>query len=455
MLRRLITIALGGTLGMATLAAVTIRVGALFGAGSSLDAYLVGVSGPALLLSLAATVMAPALTPRLSVMEPRAAARRAGEWAVLAFLAGVGLAGVIVLARAWIVALLAPGLSADGSQLAAHVLAIYAISLPATLAASVYAAFGFANGRVWTSGASSALYGATWLALLFIHPFTQSVTGVSVACVIASQIQLASGFLCSAKPGAIAWPRLRTPNRPWVALAALSAVALNAALGKANIILDPMLGSFVGRGDVSLLVYAMRIVILIVAVCGQGPALTVLGGRRSLERPDNPLAPAAIGVTILITCGVATAVAFVFEPIAGLLLGHGAFTAAAGTHVGRIIEAYAPAIVLTTLAWSLEFAMYSLGYTWKIALLNLPGLLVNIGLSIALLPLLGVMARPLAVGAGMLLYVILLSRFLRRAPSGFDVVAAIPRRATGVLVLSVAAVSLTCRVGGNRLLHAP
>lgn len=455
MFRRLITIAAGGMLGMVMLAAVTLRVGALFGAGASLDAYLVAVSGPSLLLSLAATVMAPALTPRLSVLDHRAAARRAGEWAALVFLGGVSLAFIAALCRTWIIAVLAPGLSPASAKIAAHVLAIYGLSLPATLAASAYGAYGFSNGRVWTNGASSALYGLTWLVLLFTHPLTGSVTGVTVACVLASQVQLVSAFLCSAGRGTKPWPRLRAPAHPWLALAAVSGIAVNAAMSKANIVLDPILGSLAGRGDISLLVYATRLVILIVAVCGQAPALVILAGRRSTGGRANPLAPTAIGVTILIACGIATAVAIVFEPVAGVLLAHGQFKPSAAMHIGRIVEAYAPSILLMTVAWSLEFVLYSLGLTWRIVLLNLPALIVNVALSVALLPGLGVMARPIAVGASLMTYVVLLSVYLRRLPAGFDVIAAIPKRAAAALTGAVAVICLASRIIGTRVFHAP
>ena len=168
MFRRLLTIAVGGTLGVAILAIVTIRVGAMFGAGASLDAYLVGVSGPSLLLSLMSAVIISTLTPRLSVRGPHDAARRTGEWALLAFLVGAVLAGVIAVCRTRLITLLAPGLMTHSSKLAARVLAIYAVSLPATLAASVYSAYGFASNRSGPVGRRRAVWSD--MARSSIHP---------------------------------------------------------------------------------------------------------------------------------------------------------------------------------------------------------------------------------------------------------------------------------------------
>lgn len=455
MFRRLITIAAGGTLGVAALATVTIRVGALFGAGERLDAYLVGVSGPSLLLSLVGAVVTSALTPKLSVLPPHLAARRAGEWALLAFLMATVLAAAILLARTWLITALAPGLPTHSASLAADVIAIYSLSLPATLAATVYSAYGFANGRVWTSGASAALYAFVWLVLLFTDAFTTSVVMVSVACVIASQVQFVSAFLTSAPKHLRPWPGWRLPASALATLAAVSGIGLSVALGKANLLLDPMLGSLADEGDISLLVYGTRLAIVIVALCGQGPALAVLSGRRSTTEGGNPLAPAGFGCAVLIACGFATAVAIVFEPAARLVLAHGKFTPAAAEQVGRIVEAYAPAIVLMIVAWSLEATLYSMGFVWRVALLNVPALVVNVCLSLVLLPPLGVMARPLAVGASMALYVVSLGVYLRRLDGGFDVLAAIPRRATARLVALVTAVSVASHFGGNAVVHAP
>jgi len=438
-------------MGLALLAIVTIRVGALFGAGTQLDGYLVGVAAPSLFLSLLATAIPSYITPKLSVLAPREASRRAGEWALFIFLSTAIVAAVIIAARTPIISVLAPGLSKESSQIAARVLAIYALSIPSTLAASAYAAYGFANGRVWTNGVSTGVYGAVWLGLLFIPAFTHSVSSVSFACVIATQIQLLVAFLCSSSRVHRPWPRWRMPAYPWVPLLAIAGVVVNVAVGKANIILDPMLGSLSGKGDVSLLVYATRFTILIVAVCGQGPSLTVLSGRTSADDRKNPLAIAALASTALIAAGIATAVAIAFEPLARIILGHGQFTQHSAAEVGRLVEDYAPAIVLMTIAWSLEATLYSMGVTWRLVLLSLPGLTVNIALSLLLLPAVGIEARPIAVTAAMLLYVVLLSRYLSNMKDGFDVARALPKQKIIELVALVALVSGISRLGGNAL----
>lgn len=449
-------VGLGGTLGMAMIAVVSLRVAALFGAGVQLDGYLVGVSGPAILLSLTGAVITSFLTPRLSVLAPPAAARRAGEWALIAFVLALVVAGIAALANRWIVAILAPGLSAHGASIAGRVLTIYTVSLPATLAATVYGAYGFANGRVWAGGAASAAFGVSWLSLLFVPTFSRSGAAVAAAGVIASQVQLLVAFLGSGRTSSAPWPwpRWRVPARPGAALAGVAAVMTAAAIGKTNLVLDPMLGSLAGHGAVSKLSLATRLTILLVVICGQGPALSLLGGRRSAVDTGNPLAAAGIGVTILISAGLATAVAISFTPVASLVLGHGQFSGRSAAQVGRLVEAYAPYVVLTATAWSLESILFSLGSTWRIAMLNVPGLLANVALSAALLPWLGLVARPIGAAAGAALYLAGLAIAVQRMPGAFHLADAVPTAAAVRLVTYVAIICGIGVIGGNALAPA-
>jgi hypothetical protein len=122
MLRRILIIASGGAVGAAMLALVSVRVGTIFGVGAQLDAYFVAVSLPSLLLSLSSSIVVAVLVPRLSALEAVIARRRAGEWALLAFLLATLLAGLITLGSHFIVTALAPGLSTRSADLASRVL---------------------------------------------------------------------------------------------------------------------------------------------------------------------------------------------------------------------------------------------------------------------------------------------------------------------------------------------
>lgn len=432
MLRRILIITTGGTIGALMLALVSLRVGALFGAGAQLDAYFIGVSLPAVVLSLAAAVVTSLVTPRLA-NRPTTARQLAGEWSVSAGVVGGAFAVFTVLASPLIVHILAPGESRAGLALASHVLRIYSISVPMTFSAIVLSAYGYANGRVWAGGGSTAVYGLTWFCLLFAHPFTKDVSGVAYAGVVATVVQLGVAFVLCGGREAIPWPRWRWRGNTAAMAAAAFGVGANVAISKANLLLDPLFGSFIGQGAVGRLTFAYRIVTVLIAVCGQGAALTILAARRG----DDEATATGLAITALIGTGVATAVAVAFRPIAPLLLAHGSFSRHDSVVVGDLVASYSGFIAIISLGWALESALYARNMIWKVTRLNVLPLVVNIGLSAALIGPLGVFARPVAVTTGAILYVALLMRALGNVSTTLRPRKIVPVRSVMVLAGSI------------------
>jgi putative peptidoglycan lipid II flippase len=427
------------------LALVSLRAGAIFGLGPELDAYFVAVSLPSLLLSLGSSVVVAVLVPRLSPLDDSIARKRAGEWALLAFLFAALLAGLIALESRFIISVLAPGLSASTADVAGSVLRIMALALPSTMAAFIYFAYGFASARVWVGGTATALYGMVWLGLLFLSPFTQSVQGTAVACVIATQIQLLVAFLCCAPPARLPWPRWRFPDRFLHALPIVAGVLIATVMTKLNLLFDPLFGSFLPRGGVSQLSYASRIAVLCIAFVGQGPALaTLASGSRKIRRPSD-YRLLGLRVTLLLSVGAATAVAFAFGPLAPLLLAHGALTSSSAETIGHLVQAYSVLIVVQSIAWTMESTVYASKRVWSVTLMSLPALVLNVGLSALFVWLLGAYGRPLAVTLAMMFYVCLLMRVASRT-EGTSVrlyVSVLPWRDAAKLLILISAVSTT------------
>jgi putative peptidoglycan lipid II flippase len=451
MLRRILIIASGGAVGAAMLALVSVRTGTIFGVGAQLDAYFVAVSLPSLLLSLSSSIVVAVLIPRLSALETPVARKRAGEWALLAFLLATLLAGLIALGSHFIVTALAPGLSADSAHLASRVLQVMALTLPSTMAAFVYFAYGYAFDRVWAGGGSTALYGAVWLGLLFLHPFTTSVQGIAVACLIATQIQLLAAFLLCAAPTKLPWPRLRIPRRLLPALLTVMGVLIVTVTSKINLLMDPLFGSFLPRGGVSELSYATRIAILFVSFTGQGSALTILASASHRGDRASDYRSLGLSVTLLLAVGACAAVAITFGPVAPLLLAHGALSSSSAETIGHLVQAYSVLIVAGSLAWSIESTMYAVKRVWTVTLVSLPALAANIGLSVLFVWLFGAYGRPMAVTLATILYVCLLVRVaaIHHQTSFRAYVSALPWRDAAKLVVLVSAVSGGFLVVGN------
>jgi putative peptidoglycan lipid II flippase len=453
MLRRILIIASGGAVGAAMLALVSVRAGAIFGVGAQLDAYFVAVSLPSLLLSLSSSIVVAVVIPRLSALDKLNARQRAGEWALLAFLLSTLLAGVVTLGSHFIISVLAPGLSVHTAHLANRVLQVMAFTLPSTMAAFVYSAYGYAFTRVWAGGGSTALYGIVWLGLLFLNPFTRSVQGIALACLIATQIQLLAAFLLCAAPTKLPWPRWRFPHRLIPAILLITGVLITTVTSKINLLLDPLFGSFLPRGGVSVLSYASRIAILFIAFTGQGSALTILAsGSQKLGRPAD-YRFLGLCVTMLLSVGAGTAVAFAFSPVAPLILAHGALTSSKATTIGHLVQAYSVLIVVQSVAWSMESTMYAARRVWTVALVSIPALIVNIGLSALFVSLLGAYGRPLAVTLAMMLYACLLMSVAKTSEqrSFRSYISLLPWLDAAKLLLLISAICGVFLIGGDAI----
>jgi putative peptidoglycan lipid II flippase len=453
MLRRILIIASGGAVGSAMLALVSVRAGTIFGVGAQLDSYFVAVSLPSLLLSLSSSIVVAVLIPRLSALNAVMARERAGEWALLAFLLAVLLAGLIALGSHFIVTAVAPGLSAHSAHLASRVLQVMALTLPSTMAAFVYSAYGYAFARVWAGGGSTALYGLVWLGLLFLHPFTTSVQGIAVACLIATQVQLLAAFLLCAAPSRLPWPRWRVPHRLLPAMLTVTGVLITTVTSKINLLMDPLFGSFLPHGGVSELSYATRIAILFISFTGQGSALTILASASQRLGRASDYRALGLSVTMLLSVGAGAAVAFAFGPVARLVLAHGALTSSKAETIGHLVQAYSVLIVAQSVAWSIESTMYAVKRVWTVTLVSIPALAANVGLSVLFVWLFGAYGRPLAVTLATILYVCLLARVAttRHQTSFRAYLSALPWRDAAKLVVLISAISGAFLVAGDAL----
>jgi putative peptidoglycan lipid II flippase len=414
MLRRIAMISGSGIVAALALALVQLRVGALFGAGSQLDAFLVGTATPALLLSLSASIVTALVTPRLSRLQGAAAAIRAGQFASVGILLGAA-GGVVVIALApQIVGIVAPGLNGQSSRVAENVLRLYAIGFGPTIAAHVYGAYGYANGRVWTAGLSGTLYGFLWLGLEFTPAFTSTARDVAVAGLLATVVQVSVAFRASTRLGdRLPWPGRPVLHRPAFAFLAVSGMLLAAMYWRVNLFLDPLFGSLLAKGSVAELTYAYRIVLLVIMICGQGSALTILaisGVRGKVADRETSI---GLLVTTTLAVGLAGAMAFGSEQMAALVLGRGRFSYGDARDVGKIIALYSPAMVLITVCWALESLLMSAGRVKTVVRTGVTPFIVNVGITILAINAVGQDARPLAVGCSAFLYCCLLLWRLR------------------------------------------
>lgn len=401
MLRRIVLIGGAGVLGAAGLALVQIRVGSLFGVSGQLDAFFVGAALPSVLLAIGAASISSLVVPRLPRSDPDEMAAVAGRMAIRATLIGIFTAAAVVVAAPLIVRLVGPGLESGVLSQAADVLRIYALSIPGTAAAFVYASYGYANGRVWASGLSIGTYALVWLGLLFVPALSDDVESATLAGLIATGVQVAAAYLFSSAGGPRPRPRFDHLRVGRTGVAAIAAVLAATVAARAGLLLDPLFGSLLPEGSVSLLAYAARIAALAIFVCGQGAAfsLLVVGGEAASERAAGesrvglvaPLLLATSAAVVLVVCG---------PQLSELILARGELSAADAREVGELLRIWAIAVVPFTLIWALEALLYASQRVRAVLDRALIALAVNAAASGLLVAAIGIEGRPLGVLCG-------------------------------------------------------
>lgn len=409
MFRRIVIIGGAGIGGAAALAALQIRVGALFGVGGELDAFFVGAALPSVLLAIAAAAISSLVIPRLPTGDPAGTAHAAGRMAVRAVIVGTGIAVVVVALAPLIVALIGPGLDASVADRATSVLRIYALSIPGTAAAFVYASYGYVSGRIWTSGASTAIYALTWLLLLFLPAFNDDVLSVALAGVIATGVQVLSAYAFSSHGLPRPRPVFRGLPISRDGVAAISAVAGAAIVARTGLLLDPLFGSFLPVGSVSELSYAARIAALAILVCGQGVAFSLLIAGREATVESRHESGIGLVAPLLFATAAAIVILVAATSLTELILVRGELTDADAQQIADLLRIWSPSVIAFALIWALEAILYSERRTGEVLTRALAGLLVNIAASVVFVLALGIDGRPIGVLAGASAQLVLLA----------------------------------------------
>lgn len=450
MLRRIVLIGGAGVIGAASLALVQIRVGSLFGVSGALDAFFIGASLPSVLLAIGAAAISSLVVPRLPTGDLEETATAAGRMAVRAALIAVPATALVVAAAPLIVGIVGPGLAPDVAEQAARVLRIYALSIPGTAVAFVFAAYGYASGRIWTSGLSTSVYALVWLGLLFFPAFTDDVESAALAGLIATAVQVAAAYLISSAGAPRPRPVLRDLGVGRAGLLAISSVLAATIVARAGLLLDPLFGSLLAEGSVSQLAYATRITALAVLVCGQGAAfsLLIVGREGAAAARANPQSRVGLLAPILFSTSAATVLVVAGPQLSELILARGELTVPDARQIGELLRLLSPAVIPFTVVWALEALLYAELRTNAVLVRALAGLAVNAAASGLLVVALGIEGRPLGVLAGVLSQLVLLLVLFWDDPRLASLRAPATLRVVGLHAATVAAaVSLTYLIG--------
>ena len=400
-----------------------------FGASGVADAFFIAFKVPNFVRRLFAEgAFAAGVVPVVSTVRergPGAVRDLAAHLTGMLLVVGLPLTLLGSAGSGWLALLLAPGFARDPERLRLTG-ELLTLTLPYAFFMSLTAAAGGllnAHRRFLVPAATPGLLnlcliGAVLLVAPRLHvPVLALGWGVLAAGIVQVLVQVPA----LRRLDLIALPRFAWRHAGVSRVIELTGPAVfGASVGQINLLLDGWIASFLQPRSVSWLYYADRLLELPVGVLAAGVAVVSLpllsahhaAGRtadfsRTLDRGVRASArvvvPAALGLY------------FLAEPIVTTIFGHGAFMPLDGSMAALALQAYVvglPGFVAVKLFAPAYFARHDTRTPVRIALWCV---LLNVGLSVALMVPLGHVGLALATAAAALVNAALLWRGLVRA----------------------------------------
>jgi len=413
-------------------------VAAFFGAGAAMDAYNVAFRIPNLLRDLFAegamsAAFVPTFTRTLSTSgkEP---AWRLGNHVINALIVVTGalVALGIVFAEPLVLTFAAERYTSDPRQLALTV-QMARIMLPAlTLIALAAALMGMLNSlqHYFIPALSPASFNVLTIVCAFgLVPFMpafglEPIVAIAIGTLLGGVAQLA-----------MQWPTLhaegfryrvdvdwRDPGlRRMLTLMGPGTVGLAAT--QVNVFVNTLLATGTETGAVSWLQYAFRLMYLPIGLFGVSIATAVLPvvSRHTAERNDDAVRDTvANGVSLMLMLNVPASVGLIVlaHPIVRVILERGRFTAADTAATAAALQFYALGLLAYSVVRIVSPIFYALGRSRTPVTVSIITVLVNAGLNLVLVRVLGFRGLALGTSIAALFNAATLLTMLRRELHG-------------------------------------
>lgn len=405
-------------------------IAAKLGAGPLSDAFFVALRLPNLFRQLFGegafnAAFLPAFSGTYAAEGPAKARALANAMAGLMtlVLSGIVLLGIVFMPQLLFV--LAPGFVGEALRFPLAV-ELTRITFPYLLFICLAALVsGVLNGmdRFAAAAAAPVLFNlVTMAALIGLTPFVATPAHALAWGVAASGVLQLGMLLVAARVAGMAINPLSMPRLTPEVLAVLRRMApglVGAGVTQLNLAIGIIIASLLPAGAVSYLYYADRISQLPLGVIGAavGTALLPLlarqlrtGQKLSAHRSQNR----AIELSLAFALPAALAMAVVAEPIIQTLFERGAFGAEATAATALALIAYAAGLPAFVLVKALTPGFFARGDTATPVKVAMGVVALNLGLNLALTPLLGHVGIALATSAASWANVLVLGALLMR-----------------------------------------
>jgi putative peptidoglycan lipid II flippase len=437
-------------------------IASMFGAGAATDAYNVAFRIPNLLRDLFAEgAMSAAFVPtfmhRLAT-GGREDAFRLGRSVLTALVLVTGVAVVLAMVFAEpLVTLLAPGYANDPAQLALTTL-LTRIMVPFLIFIALAAAFmGMLNSlhHFFIPALSPAMFNVATIACAFgVVPLMPglglpAIAGIAIGTLVGGIAQFA-----------IQWPLLRRegfalrPQLDWRdeglrrVLALMGPGTIGMAATQVNVFVNTALATGEVDGAVSWLNYAFRLMYLPIGLFGVSIAtatLPAVSRQLTASNPEAARATVVHGLTLMLMLNVPATVGLIVlgVPIVRVIFEHGLFTPADTLATAAALQFYAVGLVGYSIVRIASPVFYALGRNRVPVVVSMVTVLVNAGLNVTLVRVLGYRGLALGTSIAALFNALILLYLLRRSLGGLHVRAvalAFVKIALASLVMAAAAI---------------
>ncbi len=401
-----------------------IVIGASFGTSRELDAYLAAFRVPDLLFQIIAggalaSAFLPVFSQRLTEGRPRAAWRLASAVTNLVLLATLAATVLAAISAPLLVReLVAPGFEPSAQALTADLMRLMLASTAIFAVSGLAMAALNAHGHFLVPALAPAIYNSAIIGGATLLAPALGVHGLAVGVIVGSAAHLLIQVPLLLRRGMIYRPILGLRDRAVRTVGRLMAPrALGLAGVQLNFMVNTILASGLAPGSLAALNYAWLLMLLPQGIVAQGVATAAFPALSSLAaRADRPGLRRTLSLSLrmvwFLTLPASAGLLILREPLVRLLLERGKFGADSTQAVAYALQFFAVGLVAHATVEILARAFYALQDTRTPVAVGIAGVVLNIGLSVAMVGVLGhgglALANTLATWMEMVALVVLL-----------------------------------------------
>ena len=381
-----------------------IVVGAVFGAGGALDAYLVAQGLMNLVVALVAAAWPKAGVPtwsREAASEEGCRGHDSFNAALTLSVAGLGIASILMALGADLVAsVLAPGFTAEQISMTALFTRIVLIAGVLVAGTDLLAGLAQAHGRYFYSAVQGIPFNIVMIGAAALFGPSQGVVALAWGFVAGSLLRLLLQFVPLVQNRIPLHWRTDWREPGFAEIARLvPPILLGSAVANINTLVDRAVGSTLEDGTITALSYAWRLIHLPETVVVASLLVPLYPAMSTAAADGRKLARLTGGAaTALLTVLVPVTVLFIVaaRPIVAVAFGHGNFSGDAVTQTATALAWYAPALLAVALRIVFSRACYARGDSRGPLRAAVAAMVINVVGDLVLAPLMGVAGLALA-----------------------------------------------------------